>query len=101
MPERLVAVGVDEHDRAGARALVEREPGVGAERDQMMAAHRLHQRRAGDQAGEAEEQRRRLAVGDQQPLDLEDLRVGVDAGLEQEIVLVGRAARDRGDDRCG
>ena len=93
--ERLVAVGVDKHDRAGVRALVERQPGVGAERNQVMAANRLHQRRAGDQAGKAEEQRRRLAVGDQQLLDLEDLRVGVDAGLEQEVAVVGRAARVR------
>ena len=35
---------MDENDRAGFGALVDREPCVGAECDEMMAARRLHQR---------------------------------------------------------
>src|ERR1700722_17960515 len=52
---RFVAVRMDQHDRAAAGLLPQREPGVSAERNQVELAHRLHQRIAGDEAGEAEE----------------------------------------------
>ena len=42
-PDLFIAVGMHEHDRTGRRLVAEREPGVGAERDQVMAARGLHQ----------------------------------------------------------
>ena len=83
---------MDKDDRSLARPLTQREPGVGAERNQMMAPHRLHQRRGRDEAGKAKEQRRRLAVGDEKPFGVENFRVGVDALGQQEIALVGFVA---------
>src|SRR4029077_8611073 len=81
----FVAVRVDQDDGAMARLLPNRQPGVGAERDQVELAYRLHQRIAGDEAWKAEEQRRRLAVGDQKPLGVEDLLLRVDAPRQQEV----------------
>ena len=88
----FVAVRVDQHDRAASGLLPHRQPGVGAERDQVELAHRLHQRIAGDETGEAEEERRGLAVGDQQPLGVEDFFLRIDALREQEVLIVRQLA---------
>ena len=77
--------GMHEHDRASFRLLPLGQPGVGAQRHQVEPAHRLHQRIARDEAGEAEEQRRRLAVGDEKPLGVEDLRLRIDALGQKEV----------------
>ena len=80
---------MDEHDRAGPGPLPDREPGVRSERHEMKAAHRLHQGVARDEAGEAEEERRRLAVGDDEPLGPENLVLGVDALRQKEVRRIG------------
>ncbi len=90
---RLIAIGVDQHDRAVAGRRRQHEPGVGAERDQMAAAQFLHQPRIGDEAGEAEKHRGRRAALDQHPLHPEDFGVEIDARPQQIIQRV-REARD-------
>ena len=47
---------------------------------------------AGDETGEAEEQRRGLAVGDQKPLGVEDFLLRIDALREQEVRIVRQLA---------
>ncbi len=91
-PERLVAIGVDEQNGpAGRFSRRNRQPGVGAEGYQMVALQRRHPQGVGNQAGESEEHRRRLPVGDQQPFDVEDFAVFVQPRLKQEILSVGKA----------
>ncbi len=58
--ERLIAVGVDEHDRAGVRALIEREPGVGAERNQKLLIRHVN---SGGSPTLAPEERRKVGHG--------------------------------------
>ena len=84
-PLGFVAVGMDQHDRAMSWLLPQRQPGVCAERDQVELADRLHQRIAGDETGEAEEQRRGFAVGDQKPLGVENFLLRIDALRQQEV----------------
>ena len=91
-PLGFVAVRVDQHDRAASGLLPQRQPGVGAERDQVELADRLHQRIAGDETGEAEEQRRGLAIGDQKPLGVEDFLLRIDALRQQEVRIVRQLA---------
>ena len=76
----------------GVMRAPQREAGVGAERNQVELAHRLHQRIAGDEAGEAEEQRRGLAIGDQKPLGVEDFLLRIDALRQQEVCVVRQLA---------
>ena len=91
----LVAVRVNKHDRAAPWLLPQRQPGVRAERNQVVLADRLHQRIARDETGEAEEQRRGLAVGDQKPFGVKNFLVGVDALREQEVRIVRQLAAIR------
>ncbi len=74
---------MDQDDRTRPGFLPDREPSVGSEGNEMEAPDRLHQRIVRDEAGEAEEQRRCLTVGDQQPLGVEDLFLRVDAPRER------------------
>ena len=73
-----------------ARALAERQPGVGPERNQddvgapPASAARW---RSGRESGK---QRRRLAVGDQEPFQVRGFRVGVVAGNKEVVLLVGQ-----------
>jgi hypothetical protein len=89
---RLIAVGMHQHDRAFSRLLPFSEPGVRAQRHQVDPAHRLHQRIARDKAGEAEEQRRSLAVGDEKPLGVEDLHLRIHPLGQKEVRGVGELA---------
>ena len=71
------------------RALKERELRVGADRYKMVTADRLQKGRAGDETRETKKHRGRDAVGDEQTLGVEDLRIDIGSRRQQEVSLIG------------
>ena len=86
----LVAIRVDEQDRARPQRRRKDQPAVGAKDDKMIAAYGLHERRIGYETGKAEKVRGRLPVRNQQPFRIQNFGLYVDAGLKRKLSAIGR-----------